>query len=376
MKVLQVTPSFYPATVDGGPMVTVYALCGALAQAGCEVRVCTVNGDGPGATTDVSVTQLVALPNGARARYFARQAGSSVSLSMLRYLPEAIRWADVVHLQAVYSFPTMPVLSLCSLLGRPLVWTPRGALQRWSGSTSLQAKAAWEAICRKLKPRNTVLHVTSQQEADESLERIRGVPTCDIPNGIEVPDRRDRRAYDGTSALKLLFIGRIHEKKGIENLLTACSQLELDWRLTIAGDGSRGYVDQIRALVRQLDLNERVTMAGFVRGDEREDLFFDSDLVVVPSFTENFAMVIGEALAREVPVIASHGTPWRDIEKHGAGRWVDNSPASLKAALEDMAQQPLTEMGQRGRAWMLQDLSWESVGTRMCAVYDGLVSRT
>ena len=123
----------------------------------------------------------------------------------------------------------------------------------------------------------------------------------------------------------------------------------------------------------KLGLRERVSFVGEVRGQAKTDLFAASDLAVFPSHTENFAMVVAEAMAHGVPVVASKGTPWAGVEAHGCGLWVENDPATLAAAIERMSRMPLAEMGQRGRRWMEEEFAWETVAREMLRLYGKLV---
>ena len=111
---------------------------------------------------------------------------------------------------------------------------------------------------------------------------------------------------------------------------------------------------------------------GPVSGEEKEKQFREADVCVVPSFSENFGMVIAEALATSVPVIASEGTPWSEIEKHGCGFWVESDPQSLVDAINRISGGPLASMGQKGREWMERDFTWPSIAQRMNEVYRGL----
>jgi glycosyltransferase involved in cell wall biosynthesis len=198
-----------------------------------------------------------------------------------------------------------------------------------------------------------------------------GVPVAVIPNGVRIPPAiSDRRS---PARLNILYIGRIDPKKGIENLLRGFQQIRLDLGkpaiLTIAGGGRADYVAKIAALVDTLDLQECVTMTGMVEGADKRRLFEEADLAVAPSHTENFGMVVAEALAHGVPVIASRGMPWRRLEEMDCGLWIDNSPNSIADGIHRLVQSPLREMGARGRQWMIEEFSWDLVAAKMEKLY-------
>src|SRR5262245_17240799 len=121
MRVLHVTPSFYPAFVYGGPTYSVYALCRVLVGCGDSLRVLTTDANGPMSVLDVDTTENVEISSEFLVRYCHRVADVSVSPRFLTLLAPYIRWADVVHLMAVYSFPTIPTLAACKMMGKPLV---------------------------------------------------------------------------------------------------------------------------------------------------------------------------------------------------------------------------------------------------------------
>jgi glycosyltransferase involved in cell wall biosynthesis len=365
-----VSPSFYPSKAYGGTIRSGYGLCRGLAQLGCEVRVLTTDTDGLGRVLGVAGDREVQV-DGLRVRYCHKWLRHSVSPALLRVLPAYVEWANVVHLTAVYSFPTFPTLFFCRLFNKPVVWSPRGALQRWEGSSRVVHKWLWESICQKLAPKNNlVLHVTSQAEAEQSLRRFPKLRAVVIRNGVDVPQNLRRSASNGK--LRLLYLGRLHPIKGIETLLGACGiveSLSLDWHLYIAGAGSPPYVDFLKSKARELGLSKQVEFVGEVFDERKEALFAQSDVVLVPSHTENFGIVVAESLAHGVPVIASKGTPWVGLETNRCGLWVDNDPESLATAIRKICTLPLQEMGQRGKQWMEKEFSWDSVSGEMLAVY-------
>ncbi|MEK7718734.1 MAG: glycosyltransferase, partial [Bacteroidota bacterium] len=172
---------------------------------------------------------------------------------------------------------------------------------------------------------------------------------------------------------RLLFIGRLHPKKGVENLLRAVSVLKNnDIVLTICGTGDDDYTLSLKNMANELGIADNVHFAGHVEGNAKSKIFWDSDVCIVPSYTENFAMVVAEALAHGVPVITSRGTPWQALESRGCGWWVENSPNILADTIRLARKSDLAAMGEKGREWIIEEFSWEKVAARMVAAYDSI----
>ncbi len=305
--------------------------------------------------------------------FFCRKAfGRDIAPSMVWHLVRLIKWADVVHITGVYSPTTIPGLLLCNVFARPVVWSPRGALQRWSGTRRIIAKRLWEAVCNLIiRNTNCVMHCTSTTEETESRARIPGSRSVVIPNAVEIPAELPSRNWRPQGQLRVLYLGRLDVKKGIENLLRAFVLLPADaFSLRVCGTGHIEYVNTLVELCRVSGLRDRVTFVGQVDADEKIKTFVDADVCVVPSHTENFGMVVAEALAHGTPVIASTGTPWSEMERVGCGLWVSNDPETLAAALRRVSEADLGDMGHRGREWMAAEYSWTNVARTMRDVYE------
>ena len=314
-------------------------------------------------------------------RYCRYIVGRSVAPDLLRLLHRYVRWADVVHLSSVYNFPTLPTLALCRMTGKPLLWSPHGALQRWKESRRTRMKWLWDRVCSALAPSSLILHVTSEEEAEASRRRFPRGAIVMIPYCVPIPERTSHVERPGM--LRLLYLGRLDRKKGIENLLAACATLKergrVSFALTIAGSGEAAYTGTIKSRIQALSEAEGapnvVHMVGEVGGEAKERLFAESDVLVVPSHTENFGVVVAEALLRELPVIASTGTPWKKLVEEGCGFWVENNPTNLANAIECLRRVPLREMGRRGRAWAMKEFHPDVIGEAMLACYGRLVER-
>ena len=377
ISILHIIPSFAPAWTYGGAIQSAYQLCQKLAQNECQVQVLTTNSNGLGRELIVESNRDLQLTKGLTVRYCRRLFRHSISVDFLKVLPAYLRHAQVVHLTGVYSFPTLPSLYLCKRWDIPVVWSPRGAFQQWTGSRRVWLKSVWDVFCKVVLPENLILHVTSEAEACESGQKLPHVHTIVIPNGVEIPDPINHINQDGI--FRLLYLGRLDSKKGIENLLIACEKIKIvynhSFKLTIAGEGSESYTHSLKILVKEHDLQRQVHFVGHIDNDQKKSLFAQADVTVVPSYTENFGIVVAESLAHAVPVIASKGTPWQRVEEVGCGFWVDNDPDTLAKALDDVSNMDLVEMGNRGRLWMEREFSLSCVANRMSEVYGQLCTR-
>ncbi len=375
-RVLHVAPSFWPATGYGGPIFSVKALCDGLAESGeVDLRVLTTD-TAPGRGRRVAVpANPMTYPAGFTVRYCRRVAMISVSPGLLARLPAMAAWAEIVHLTATYSFPTLPTLAVCRALGRPLVWSPRGGLQataQWKDAPRRGAKAAFERACRSVMPGRTVLHVTAAMEAETSRTRIGGLDAVAIPNSIDVPAVLPSRSWHPDGRLRLMFLSRLQEKKGLEVLLDALARLSGQVTLDVYGAGEPGYVESLKRRAAENGLSSRVRFHGHVEGEEKLRAFMEADLFCLPTWSENFGIVVGEALAHGVPAITTVGAPWPGLEEHGCGLWIEHGVDPLTAGITRMQTADLAAMGQRGRGWMKRDFSTRAVVSRMLRLYRGL----
>jgi glycosyltransferase involved in cell wall biosynthesis len=358
VKVLFVTPMFHPATVYGGTTASGLGFSRGLDGLGCEVVVLTTTANG---AEVLDVPESV--PLGARSQilYAPRLALQSTSPRLLSLLRREALRADVLALNMTFSFPTFPVVTAARLLQKPLVWAPRGAVLALAKRPPAK-KRAWLEAMRRALPQDTRAHCTSPAEAAAVERWFPGLSTFVVPNGVDIPNTVAR--HEVADALHIVTVGRLNPIKGLDRLLDALAGLTFAWRCTIAGDGESSYREELQRRAASLGIATRVQFTGHLEAADRDALLASADVYVCASHTENFGQSIAEALAIGLPVIASRGTPWSDLETHHCGAWVPNTPGALRDALSKTAGSDRAAMGARGRAWMSEAFSWESASRR------------
>lgn len=260
---------------------------------------------------------------------------------------------------------------------KPHVITLHGTLNPVALARSpVKKKVFWAALQGRAVREAALLHATSDEEYHHIRKLGLRQPVAVIPNGIDVPALPKRERAKGPR--RLLYLGRLHPIKGLEDLLQAWGRSAApfeDWELRLVGPGEKAYVARLQRLASDLDL-PRVSFAGPSYGADKSEEYRRADLYVLPSLTENFGMSVAEALAHGLPVITTRGTPWRGLEDQDCGWWIEGGADSMGQALGKalaMDRASLSAMGARGRQWMLRDYSWDSVALALERAYQWLL---
>ncbi|HEV2551869.1 MAG TPA: glycosyltransferase [Stellaceae bacterium] len=370
LRVIHIIGGLDPAF--GGPSYSVPRLCEALAAVGTEATLLSVgNEDALRKTSgrgffdyrfawDYAHTPLL------------RGLRSSTDFS--RALRNRAASANVIHNHGLWLMPNVEAGWIAVRSRRPLVVSPRGMLSPAALRFSRMKKQAFWRIFQGAPIRRAAcIHATSEQEYQEIRSFGLHNPISIIPNGVDVPPVVERSGEAGNHRV-VLALGRIHPKKGLDQLVRAWAEIEPvrpGWQLRIVGPSEAGHSDKLGTLAASLRL-ARVSIEGPVYGHAKETVFRDADLFVLPTMNENFGLTIGEALATGMPAISTKGAPWRKLEVERCGWWIDHGVAPLAAALANATAMPREElrvMGLRGRAWMARDFSWDRVARDMIDTY-------
>lgn len=366
MKLIHVVPHIDQEAA--GPSYSVPRLCQSLAACGNEVELTCLAARG--AIANVSLDIHPQWPILSR---FA------LSTSLARALRRKAKAVDVVHNHSLWSMVNVAAGWVVPGGRAKLVTSPRGTLSAWALNRSRGAKRLLWPLQRRTLSRADLLHATSDVEFAEIRAQGLTAPVAIVPNGIDLPVMPSTRERRDGEPRTLLYLSRIHPTKGVDRLLQAWAQLQQhhpDWHLVVAGRGESAHVKEVHSLAGQLDL-ERVVFAGPLYGDQKSQAYFSADLFVLPTHSENFGMVVAEALAHGCPALVSRGAPWAGLESEGCGWWVDNGIETLARALNvamGVPKEELASMGLRGRAWMEREYGWATIGQKMDAAYRWLVA--
>jgi glycosyltransferase involved in cell wall biosynthesis len=277
---------------------------------------------------------------------------------------------DVIFLNGLWQYHALAAYRASRHLGVPMVISPRGALEPWAlRNGRLQKSLANNLFQRWMLQSAAAIVVTSQMEADGVRAAGYRAPIGIIPNGIDVAAVRSRVASTKRTAL---FLSRVSPKKGILDLLEAWAELRpADWLLKIVGPSERGFGEVVVKRISDLGLGDSIMYLGPLWGERQAEAYASSDLFVLPSYSENFGMVVGEALAAGVPVVTTQATPWESLVIHGCGWWIPVGKDALKTALADALARSVSElarMGRNGRALIERQFSWQQRAEAMASL--------
>jgi len=254
----------------------------------------------------------------------------------------------------------------------PRIVSPRGMLSPWSLSHRRFKKFfAWKAYAKSDITQAAIIHATSELELSELRALGLKNPIAMIPNGVSKLPEPD----PDTSTLDrpyFLFLSRIHVKKGILELIDLWRQsAPQGWNLVIAGPDEQG-------LMTKSVMPPNCRYIGAVSGAVKSRWLHDASVFILPTHSENFGIVIAEALMAGTPVITTHGAPWSGLQLHHCGWWVPMDKQSLRDAIAEAAgcsSSELSAMGQLGKRWVTAEFDWNQIGMKMSSLYQWVIDR-
>ena len=294
--------------------------------------------------------------------------------------PEA--GTDLVHFHGLWQWPWQALARRCRARRLPYVVSPHGMLEPWAWAHKAWKKRPYYHLFEKrFLNRSAALLATAPSEAGRLRALLPGARVETLPlgtDGIPGPDYHAARARLGWAPGErvLLFLSRIHPKKGLDLLLQALARSPASAdRLAIVGDGDPAYVESLRSWARaHAGALPRLDWIGPVWGEARWPWHQGADLFCLPTHSENFGLVVLEAWQAGTPVLTTPGTPWA-AELPGRGGLCQPEPGSIAQALTRLAAEPpWTDTARQAlHRWVLERFAWATLGPAYRDLYRQLI---
>lgn len=363
MRILHIASSV--ARDSGGPSRSVQGLVAGLESVGVETWLMTMKPyDQPwvkGVTRYCSANRFY---------WFGMQKAVEDAIDRIK--------PDLVHIHSIWQISLHLALRAVRKKKIPYIIAPRGTVESWSLRQKWVKKKVALLTYQGYDFRHAIaFHATAESEAMQIRKLGYSQSVIISPNGVNVPDVLPPQNRRSDGFRRALFMSRIHYKKGLENLVEAWRILRPHgWKMEIVGTDSDNYQHKIETAVSNAGLKDDFIFTGPLADEEKWLAYRRSDCFVLPTFSENFGIVVAEALYAGLPVITTKGAPWQEIETRKCGYWIDVGVAPLVDALRKMfaaADSERIEMGARGRELVLERYSWGAIAERLRYEYENLL---
>ena len=285
---------------------------------------------------------------------------------------------DIVHVNCCWTPDCAMIQQLAQKRGYKVVLTPHGMLEPWIIKRhywTRKVPALW-LYQKAAVQRADCVQATAESERDNLLKLGYNSNIKVVRLGIDAESIEMKRSWK--KSRQILFLSRVHVKKGINFLVEAADVLRNElqgYKILVAGEGEADYVEDMKRMICDRGLQDIVQLIGGVYGDEKWRLFQTSDFFVLPTHSENFGLAIAESLASGTPVITTLGTPWSDLNGSEVGAWIEIGTEPLVETLRrflGFSEDELETMGRNGRKLIETKYSAHVMAEQMMEVYKGL----
>ena len=282
---------------------------------------------------------------------------------------------DIVHVNCCWTPDCAMIQRLTQKRGYKVVLTPHGMLEPWIIKRhywTRKVPALW-LYQKAAVQRADCVQATAESERDNLLKLGYNSNIKVVRLGIDADGIEMKNSWKKTR--QILFLSRVHVKKGINFLVEAADVLRNElqgYKILVAGEGDADYVEAMNRMICDRGLQDIVQLIGGVYGDEKWRLFQTSDFFVLPTHSENFGLAIAESLASGTPVITTVGTPWSDLNSSEAGAWIEIGTEPLVETLRrflSLTEDELETMGRNGRKLIETKYSAHVMAEQMMEVY-------
>ncbi|MFN6471285.1 MAG: glycosyltransferase [Nostoc sp. SerVER01] len=390
MKILHVTPSI--TKVRGGTSQAVLDMVKALQITNVDTEIATTNDDGDN-LLDVPLCKLIKY-NDVAVRFFHRFSPNIKAVREYAFSGELTQWLwqnisqyELVHVHALFSYASTIAMTIARLKNVPYIVTPHGLLCEWSLQQSTRKKQTYLKLIEQANlDSSQIIHFTSEKEQQEVSLLGLQKPNVVLPLGISLPTKiadarqRLRQKFNiPQDEPVILFLSRLHYKKGLEYLIPALSKLTHHrFTFILAGNGAPDYEAEIESLLVSSGLRDRTLVVGFVEGETKDILMQGSDLFALTSYSENFAVSVLESLGVGVPVLVTPGVALASVVKQNQLGYVpDLDVAAITDALENYFGNPqqAKKMGDRARQLVSDKYSWNHIAQDLLEIYKLIIQQ-
>ena len=302
-----------------------------------------------------------------------------LSARQVRWVTRHAAEFDAVHVHGAWGVGLLAGLMSGARARTPVVVTPHESFTDFDIEDSKtpfrrRQKLALKRVYLRLA---TLFVVTSELERDDSfdapdLERVRVVPyPVETPAAGDPPSRSEPARPE----FRIGFLGRVHPKKNLDQLIEVIADLPRHIRLLVAGDGPEA--DSLKRHARRIGAEKQVEWLGFVPPERRSEFLSSIDVLAMPSTFESFGMSAAESMLSRVPVIVSERTGIAElIRRHGGGKVIAADAAALAASILELERDRscLVELGDQARLAILTELRADAIGQRLARAYDDAVA--
>lgn len=293
--------------------------------------------------------------------------------------------ADVVHIHGLWEEHGVSAARAARALNTPYVISAHGMLDPWALRNKRLKKAVYARLIENQNLNGAAcLHALTVTEADDYRRFGARSPVAVIPNGVRVPlgvtaDEFEAQFPELQDRRLVLYLGRIHYKKGLELLVRSWQRIAEqvpDAHLVLAGPDFENTRASVEREIAALGIGHRVTFTGMLSGSMKWSALAACELFVLPSYSEGLSMSVLEALGMAKPVVITRQCNVPQVAEYGCGWTIEPEAAALRDALVDAlnsSSRRLQEMGRNGQLLVEQRFSWESVGARMRSVYEWIL---
>jgi glycosyltransferase involved in cell wall biosynthesis len=390
MKILHVIPSV--GFVRGGPSKAILEMVKALRELDVEAEIVTTNDNGPN-LLDVPSKQKTVYQD-IPVWFFPRFSPAiepirefAFSSSLTAWLWQHIQNYDLLHIHAIFSYPSTVAMTIARQKKIPYIVRPIGQLCEWSLQQSARKKQIYLDLLERSNLNDSrALHLTSQQEQDEVAQLRLRSQSFVLPLGLTIPTPMPAARQQLRQQLNLemdepiiLFLSRLHPKKGLDYLIQALSQLtHYRFTLVLAGGGASDYEMQIVSLLKSSGLYDRTHLTGFVTGDYKTLLFQGSDLFTLTSHSENFGISVLEALASGLPALVTPGVALASVvQQYQLGYVPALNVSTIGTELERYFRHPqeALNMGARAQRFIAEHYEWTHIAKKLMEVYTAIINQ-